>query len=205
MTTVRRQDPGSVGPAGVQRLDHIAVAVEDARRALDLYIDQLGARFVLGGDNDETGNRIIHLSLGGFKVEVMQPLRPESLLARTISRRGEGFHHVTFLVDDLESTIDVISGAGREVTGTDLANPVWRETFIRPRDASGALVQLVQTTRDWSRPVDGIGLADVLAGRVVFTDAWPCWRGGDRPSEREGVGGHEGGEEGCQGGVAEII
>jgi methylmalonyl-CoA/ethylmalonyl-CoA epimerase len=160
----------------VRRLDHVAVAVRDAERAVELYVDTLGGRFILGGDNDETGNRIVHLSLGGFKVELMQPLRPDSALARSIDKRGEGFHHATMVVEDLEESVETLGGAGIEVVGTDLSNPTWRETFVRPRDAGGALLQLVTTDRDWSKPVDGIGLHDVLVGRVEFQDAWPCWR-----------------------------
>jgi len=166
----------AAGAVGTHKLDHVAVAVRDVEHALGLYVDALGAEFVLGGDNDETGNRVVHLALGGFKVELLQPLVPDNLLARTIERRGEGFHHVTFVVDDVAEAINALGEAGVATTGTDLDNPIWRETFVRPRDASGALLQLVATTRDWSSPVDGIGVDDVLAGRVVFEQAWPCWR-----------------------------
>lgn len=159
----------------VRRFDHVAVAVRDARPSLDLYLGVFGGKFVLGGDNHDTGNRVIHLSLGGFKLEILQPLRADSHLAATIDKRGEGFHHVTLVVDDLPETMHAVEAAGLGLTGTDLTNPIWQETFLRPRDASGALVQLVSTDRDWSRPVDGIELEDVLAGRVGFQDAWPCW------------------------------
>ncbi len=160
----------------VRRFDHVAVAVLDIEKALELYAGALGARFVLGGDNDETGNRIVHLALGGFKLELMQPLRPDSALAAAIERRGEGFHHVTMVVGDLTETISTLEDAGVALVGTDLTNPAWEETFVRPAHASGTLVQLVTTDRDWSRPVDGIGIDDVLAGKVAFRDAWPCWR-----------------------------
>lgn len=168
---------GLAEPASqVRRFDHVALAVSEAEKALELFVGLLGGRFVLGGDNDETGNRIIHLAMGGFKVELMQPLRPDNLLARTIDKRGEGFHHITMVVDDLEQTVDSFGAAGLELTGTDLTNPIWQETFVRPRDAGGGLIQLVTTDRDWGQPVDGIELDDVLAGRVEFRDAWPCWR-----------------------------
>ncbi|ASR37669.1 hypothetical protein BAY61_24680 [Prauserella marina] len=161
--------------AGVRTLDHVAIAVWDARAALALFADVLGGRFVVGGDNDDTGNRIVHLTLGGFKIELMQPLRDDNLLAKTIERRGEGFHHVTFVVHDVAHTVDAVEAAGWETVGTDLANPTWRETFLRPR-RTGGLIQLVDTDRDWSGPVDGMTLADVLAGRVGLVDAWPCWK-----------------------------
>lgn len=166
------------GPLGLRRIDHVAVGVRDAAAATGLYIDRLGGRFVAGGDNDDTGNRIVHVALGGFKIEILQPLRPDCLLARTIDRRGEGIHHVTFLVEDLDAAVEALDEGGVPVVGTDLSNPVWRETFIRPVVAGGALIQLVTTTKDWSRPIDGIRLKDVLAGRVAFRDAWPCWREG---------------------------
>ncbi len=117
----------------------------------------------------------------------MQPLRPDSVLARSIDKRGEGFHHATMVVDDLEETVQTLEAAGVDVVGTDLSNRTWRETFVRPRDAGGALLQLVTTDRDWSGPVDRIGLDDVLAGRVGFQHAWPCWRPQAEPAAGGGA------------------
>lgn len=160
----------------VRRLDHVAIAVRDLDRAWALFGKTLGGRFVTGGDNDETGIRLLHLYLGGFKLELMQPLRADSLLARTLDRRGEGMHHMTFVVDDVSMTVDALSAAGYPMTGTDLSNPVWRETFVKPMAAHGALLQFVDTTRDWSKGVDGVDLATVLRGGAVFLDAVPCVR-----------------------------
>lgn len=177
-------DERAASLAGVRRLDHVAVAVYDLAPALRLYVDRLGARFVLGADNDETGMRIIHLQLGGFKLELMQPLSEDTLLARHLAKRGEGFHHLTFVVEDMATAIDALAEHGITTIGTDLDNPAWAETFVRPADAGGVPVQLVTTDRDWSQPVDGIELDDVLAGRAVFEEAWPCRRADVRPRLR---------------------
>ncbi|WP_285785975.1 VOC family protein [Microbispora sp. NBRC 16548] len=169
--------PGRGGDAtSVRRLDHVAVAVRDLDRAWALFGETLGGRFVTGGDNDETGIRLLHLYLGGLKIELVQPLRTDSLLARTLERRGEGMHHITFVVDDVSVTVDALSAAGYPMTGTDLSNPVWRETFVKPAATHGALLQFVDTTRDWSKGVDGVDLATVLRGGAVFLDAVPCAR-----------------------------
>ena len=42
----------------------------------------------------------------GGAVELIRPLDPEGAIARFMAKRGEGFHHVAFAVDDLEAALD---------------------------------------------------------------------------------------------------
>lgn len=176
--------PDLLSPVRGARLDHVGLVVRDAGAAARLFVDTLGGTFTLGGDNHLTHNRVIQIALGGSKVELLQPLSEESALTTHLARRGEGFHHVTFKVDDLEAAIDRCEEASFPPVGTDLSNPVWRETFLSPRTTGGTLLQLVSSDRDWSRPVDGIELAEVLAGAVEFQDAWPVRR--TAPAGRSG-------------------
>lgn len=162
----------------IRKTDHVAVAVTSIAETLPLFRDALGGRFIAGGDNDDTGIRLVHFQLPGFKLELMQPLRADSFLARHIERRGPGFHHVTFLVDDVPTTVADLDGAGFTTTGTDLSHPVWQETFVTPGRAFGTLLQFVATTRNWDEPVAGITLEGVLAGGVVWRDYAPCLRAG---------------------------
>lgn len=166
------------GAVEIRRLDHVGIAVRDLQEACRLYVDVLGGRFVLGADNDDAGMRVVQLSLGGSKVELLSPLRDDSLLAASIARRGEGLHHVTFVVDDVLHTVDELATRGVATVGTDVGTPAWCETFVRPEEAGGALLQLVSTDRDWSEPVDGITLDDVLGGQAVFEGAIPRRRVG---------------------------
>ena len=71
---------------------------------------------------------------------------------------------------------DSFDAAGLRTTGTDDASEVWQETFLRPRDTFGALLQFVKTTRDWNTPTRDVALEDVLAGRVVWREYVPCLR-----------------------------
>jgi methylmalonyl-CoA/ethylmalonyl-CoA epimerase len=160
----------------IQRLDHIAIAVEDMSAARDLFVGLLGAQFLNGGDNRSTGARLVHLAFGGAIVELMAPLRGDSALSRHLERRGTGFHHMTFVVDDVPRTIDDLDGLGVQVRGTKLDPHHWRETFLSPRDTFGALIQFADTDLDWHTPTDDYDFADVLAGRVEWIDAVACLR-----------------------------
>ena len=160
----------------IQRLDHVAISVDDMSAARALFVDLLGGRFLNGGDNLASGVRIVHLEVGGATVEIMQPLRRDSVLARHIGKRGTGFHHLTFVVDDLPQTITDLDGLGVQAVGTQLEPRHWRETFLRPRDTFGALLQLVDTDLDWHTPTSEYDFDDVLAARVEWVEAVACLR-----------------------------
>jgi methylmalonyl-CoA/ethylmalonyl-CoA epimerase len=146
--------------------------------AVQLFHDALGGHFLNGGDNDDTGIRLAHFTFAGFKVELMQPLHADSVLAETIRRRGPGFHHLTFMVDDVATTEHYLHARGLPTTGTDISSANWSETFLRPAATFGALLQFVSSKLRWDLPNDAISLDDVLAGNVIWRDYVACVRSG---------------------------
>lgn len=166
-----------VRTASVRAFDHVAIAVHDIATALPLFMDVLGGRFVLGGDDPVFGIRTVQLALPpGTKIELMAPLREDTQLTHFLRERGEGFHHATLLVDDLERTLADLERSGFEVVDTDTHNPRWQVTYVRPRSAFGTLLQVAQTTENWQDPVAGVTLDAVLAGDVVWYDERPIPR-----------------------------
>lgn len=155
------------------RVDHLGIVVLSVAEAVPLYRDALGGEFLVGGDNDVTGVRLVHFMLPGFKIELMQPLRDDSIISDFLARRGPGFHHLTTMVDDLPA---MMGDLDFQTVGTDLSSPRWSETFLSPRETFGALFQFVSTTLRWDQPAPGITLDDVLAGRVVWKDWVACPR-----------------------------
>ncbi|ANQ75631.1 MULTISPECIES: VOC family protein [Rhodococcus] len=160
----------------VRSVDHIALAVRDMAPAARLFADVLGATMVFGGDNDVTGVRILKLALAGFNIELMQPLRENSVLARHLDRRGEGFHHLTVMVDDVAQTVTDLGDVGLAAVGTDTSSNLWSETFLSPRDTFGALLQFARADDTFGVSNDEYTLADVLAGRVVWINQVACLR-----------------------------
>ena len=158
----------------VQRIDHIAIAVRDLRPAVRLFQDLLGAQFMHGGDDHALEIRTAQFRLPpGVKVELMTPTTPTSYLQGFLDKKGEGFHHMTIFVDDLEQTIRDLTAADVGIVDTNLDSPRWRETFVRPSQGFG-LLQVVDSNADWVTPTDRYTLEDVLAGRVAWTEDATC-------------------------------
>lgn len=158
---------GPVEPlAGIDDLtfDHVAFGVNDIDATMP-FVSMLQGRFLQGADHLRNQFRWVQFELPGqVKLELLQPIGPESFLHRFLQTRGEGFHHVTFRVPDVERADQQAKESGFETTGLHL-DPTWSEVFIRPRTSHGILVQLAQW--DSLEPWSGATFEDVLAGRIV--------------------------------------
>jgi methylmalonyl-CoA epimerase len=149
----------------IERFDHVAMAVWDIQAALGM-IDFMGGVFRDGGDNVRMRFRWVQFTMpGGAKLELIQPLEDNDWLVRHLERRGEGLHHVTFKVFDLDKAVEKARSQGMEITGYSRTDD-WSEAFIHPKTANGVVVQLAQ----WN---DGFRWAasceEVMAGRVIDT------------------------------------
>lgn len=128
-------------------LDHVAIAVRNFPDAIPFYVNTLGASFLFSGEMDGQGFRWAQFRLpGGGKIELVTPTEPDGFLARFLQSRGEGVHHVTLKVPDIERALAHLRARGVPVMNVSTDNPEWKEAFIHPRDAHGTLVQLAQAS-----------------------------------------------------------
>ena len=150
----------------VRKVDHVGIAVRSIAEAARLFVDTLGGEFVAGGDDERLGIRTVQIKLGGFKIELMEPISPDSDLQRFLDRRGPGFHHLTILVEDVLKAEEHLVEHGYETVGTETSDPGWMETYLRPKSGFGTLIQFAQTSVSWDVSFPGVTLDAVVAGRV---------------------------------------
>ena len=133
----------------VRWLDHTAIAVHSIEAALPLYRDLLGGDPQELSEHPEKGFAALTLRYPhGGGIELIQPLGPNSFVQKFLERRGEGVHHITFLVHDLKAAVEEAKAAGVRIVDENYERPEWREAFISPRSANGTIVQLAQTDLD---------------------------------------------------------
>jgi len=124
------------------KLDHIGIAVRsiDAARiysALGLTIDRI--------ETVETqGVKTAFISVGNSNLELLEPLSPESPVAKFIEKRGEGIHHICFRVSNLEEHLARLKRAGfRLVNETPVPGAHGcRVAFLHPSAGNGVLIEL---------------------------------------------------------------
>ncbi|MFN8523948.1 MAG: VOC family protein [Chloroflexota bacterium] len=130
----------------VLALDHTAIAVRSIESALPLYRDLLGGEpFEYSQRPSQSFHTMVLHYPNGAAVELIAPLGETGFVQDFLSKRGEGVHHLTYLVADIRASVQAARAAGFRVVGEDFSRPEWSEAFISPRDAHGTIVQLAQT------------------------------------------------------------
>jgi methylmalonyl-CoA/ethylmalonyl-CoA epimerase len=128
----------------VDRFDHVAVGVREVEQAALVFRDILGGEPVGGMEVPGEGFRFTQYRYPNrMKIELMEPLGRGGFLTRFLERRGEGVHHLSFRVTDLEARLDGLRSRGIEPVHVVLEGP-WKEAFIHPRLAHGVLIQLLE-------------------------------------------------------------
>ncbi|MBC7247179.1 MAG: VOC family protein [Actinobacteria bacterium] len=127
----------------VEKLDHAAFAVRDKDLAAAFLTRVLGAQEVM--DMEWGGFRFTSFLLGsGSMLELVYSDDPNNFVNRFIARRGEGLHHLTFKVSDLEGTVEHLRAQGLNPFDINTSNPLWKECYLHPREALGTLMQFAE-------------------------------------------------------------
>ena len=128
-----------------RKVDHIGILVGNLDEAIKLYKDCFAAERDKIETLPERGVKAAILSLGqGANLELLEPL-PGSNMANVLEKRGEGLHHITFEVDNVDKELSRLSEKGIELidkkSRPGLEGMV---AFIHPKSLRGVLVELCQ-------------------------------------------------------------
>jgi methylmalonyl-CoA/ethylmalonyl-CoA epimerase len=127
-------------------LDHVAIAVESIDDVLPALEAVTGARGSRPERVEGQGVEVCFLGTGFGKIELVRPLGPDSPVARFLTRRGTGLHHIAYRVADIDATLQRLATGGMELIDR-VPRPGahgHRVAFIHPRSTGGVLVELVQ-------------------------------------------------------------
>ncbi len=127
-------------------LSHVSIVVPSleaaAKRLAEVYGLSLGEVAV----NEQQGVRLAYVELGNAKIELMEPLRPDSPVSKFLERNpGGGIHHFCLAVDSVDAAAEQLTQQGARVLGDGKPQRNVhgeRIAFVHPRDFLGALVEL---------------------------------------------------------------
>jgi methylmalonyl-CoA/ethylmalonyl-CoA epimerase len=132
----------------IGRLNHVAIAVPDLAAAAEAYRSKLGASVSAPQAEPDHGVRVVFIELPNTKIELLEPLGPNSPIKSFLERNPSGgMHHLCYEVADIRAARDQLVAAGARVLGDGEprigahGKPV---LFLHPKDFNGTLVELEQ-------------------------------------------------------------
>lgn len=129
----------------IESIDHIGVAVESIEGARGFW-EGLGLEIAEIEEVPQEGVRVALMRCGESWIELLEPIGPESPIARFLEARGPGIHHICLRSTDVRS-----DDARLREQGVRLVRPeptrgaagCWVQ-FVHPKSAGGVLIELSQ-------------------------------------------------------------
>ncbi|GGB60483.1 methylmalonyl-CoA epimerase [Roseibium aquae] len=130
----------------IGRLNHVAIAVSDIEAAAAVYRNTLGAEVSDKVAQPDHGVSTVFINLPNTKIELLEPLGPDSPIAKFLEKNPSGgIHHLCYEVEDIRAARDKLVAEGARVLGDGEpkigahGKPV---LFLHPKDFCGTLTEL---------------------------------------------------------------
>ena len=130
-----------------KKINHIGVAVRNIEASVPFYRDVLGMAYEGSEEVAEQKVRVAFLTVGESRIELLEPTSPDSPVSKFLEKNGEGTHHISYEVADLEGALSELRAAGVKLIdenprggahGTLIA-------FLHPKATGGVLTELCQS------------------------------------------------------------
>ncbi len=129
------------------KVDHIGIAVNSLKTSIPLYERLLGSNCYkteqVSGEQVDTA----FFLQNGTKIELLESIDPNGVIAKFIAKKGEGLHHIAFEVPDIHAEMQRLKKEGftllNETPKSGADNKL--VCFVHPKDANGVLIELCQT------------------------------------------------------------
>lgn len=130
----------------MKKIEHIGIAVKDLEAANQTYRALLDSKPYKMEAVESEGVITSFFKVGESKIELLAATSEDSPIARFLSKRGEGIHHIAFQVEDIK-----VEMARLQKEGFVLLNEEPKEgadnklvAFLHPKSSNGVLVELCQ-------------------------------------------------------------
>jgi len=130
----------------MNKIEHIGIAVKSIEESNNLFAKLFDDSHYKTEEVESEGVKTSFFKIGENKIELLEATNEDSPIAKFISKKGEGVHHIAFDVDDIEAEINRLKNEGFIVLndspkiGADNKLVV----FLHPKSTNGVLIELCQ-------------------------------------------------------------
>ena len=128
------------------RIDHIGIAVKDAKERLRLYKDFLGLEVTEVEELPERGLRVYFIKVGDTRIELLEPMNENSEVSGFLEKKGEGIHHIAFNVHGIDEAVALAKAHGLQPLSEEPKPGAGgtKVLFLHPKTTGGVLIELVE-------------------------------------------------------------
>jgi methylmalonyl-CoA/ethylmalonyl-CoA epimerase len=129
----------------LKKIHHVGIVVRSIDAAYAFYRDTLSLPVHTADILHDQGVKAALLTIGTSEIELLEPIDPQTGVARFLARRGEGLHHLCFETDDIAHELAAAKNRGMALIDQHprrgLAGLI---CFVHPKASHGVLVEYAQ-------------------------------------------------------------
>ena len=127
------------------KIDHLGIAVASIAAARGFY-EALGLNVAQEETVEHEQVRTAMIPVGESRIELLEPLREDSVIGRFLQKRGPGLHHVALHVDDIGAALASLKARGARLISEKVQVGAGGHLyfFVHPASAGGVLLEICQ-------------------------------------------------------------
>ena len=128
------------------KVEHIGLAVKSLENAVPLFEKLLNASCYKTEIVESESVNTAFFRQGETKIELLESISTDGVIARFIEKKGEGMHHIAFEVEDIYTEMKRLKDEGftllNEIPKPGADNKL--VCFLHPKETNGVLIELCQ-------------------------------------------------------------
>jgi methylmalonyl-CoA/ethylmalonyl-CoA epimerase len=128
----------------MKKVEHIGIAVKSFENAVPLFEKLLNTDCYKTELVESENVNTAFFKKGETKIELLESVSPEGVIAKFIEKKGEGLHHIAFDVEDIYAEMIRLKEEGfqllSEIPKAGADNKL--VCFLHPKSTNGILIEL---------------------------------------------------------------
>ncbi len=130
----------------MNKVEHIGIAVKSLSVSIPLFTKMLHTDCYKTEEVESEKVRTAFFKNGETKIELIESLEPDGVIAKFIEKKGEGMHHIAFEVENIDKEMARLLQEGFTLINEKAKKGADNKLvcFVHPKDANSVLIELCQ-------------------------------------------------------------
>lgn len=130
----------------MQKVEHIGIAVKSLEISIPLFAKLLNTECYKTEMVETEQVKTAFFRQGESKIELLESIDADGVIARFIEKKGEGMHHIAFDVEDIVAEMKRLKAEGFVLLNEQPKNGADNKLvcFLHPKPTNGVLIELCQ-------------------------------------------------------------
>jgi len=130
----------------MQKVEHIGIAVRTLADSVPLFEKLLNSQCYKTEQVESEKVNTAFFKTGDTKIELLESIEPNGVIAKFIAKKGEGVHHISFEVENIEAEMERLKNEGFVLLNDKPKDGADNKLicFLHPKNTNGVLIELCQ-------------------------------------------------------------